>query len=163
MKKPKNQGFTLIELMLAIMLLAIVLAIGVPSFRTQLRNSEVTAATNALVHSLTLARSEAVKSNRAVSFNAKSGGWTDGWTVVRADGLVVRDFNDPPSGGTITGKDGVDPIVFGPMGTVTTGECFDIAVTDSNKVRSVLVSASGRATTCEATCAAVVADYSACK
>lgn len=163
MKKPKNQGFTLIELMLAILLLAIVLGIGVPSFRTQLRNSEVTAATNALIHSMTLARSEAVKNNSSVSVSSKGGDWSVGWTVVRSDGFVVRDFNDPPKGGTITGQDAVDPIVFGPMGTVTAGECFDIVVSDSNKVRSVLVSASGRATTCKATCAVVVTDYSACK
>ncbi len=161
MKKQINQGFTLIELMIAIMVLAIVVGIGVPSFITQIRNSELTTYTNELVHSLTLARSEAVKSLKTVTVASNGGDWSDGWTVTRG-GFLVREFNSPPATGTIAGANGVDPITFHPMGNVTAAECFDITVTDATNVRSVMVSASGRATTCTADCATVASDYSAC-
>ncbi len=161
MKKQINQGFTLIELMIAILVLAIVIGIGVPSFITQIRNSELTTYTNELVHSLTLARSESVKSLKTVTVASVGGDWSDGWTVTR-DGFLVREFNSPPATGSITGANGVDPITFHPMGNVTTAECFDITVTNASNVRSVMVSASGRATTCTVDCATVTADYSAC-
>lgn len=58
----KNQrGLTILELMLAIAIGAILVGVGVPSFVNTIRNSEMTSATNGLVGALYAARSEAVK------------------------------------------------------------------------------------------------------
>lgn len=57
----KTAGFTLIEMMVAIVVLAILLAVGIPSFRDFMRNSRMTSAANDIVTDFNLARSESVK------------------------------------------------------------------------------------------------------
>lgn len=59
--KAKQPGFTLIEMMLAISVLAVLLAVGVPNFRDFVRNSRMTSAANDVLSDFNLARSEAVK------------------------------------------------------------------------------------------------------
>jgi type IV fimbrial biogenesis protein FimT len=62
MKKGHRQsGFTLIELMFTVILLAVILGFGLPNFRDFIRNSHMTAAANDLISDYNLARSEAVK------------------------------------------------------------------------------------------------------
>ena len=53
------RGFTLIELMVALLVLGILLGIGVPSFRDAALSSRVTGYANDMVASVQLARSEA--------------------------------------------------------------------------------------------------------
>ena len=65
--KAKQAGFTLIELMFTIFVLAVLLGIGVPNFRDFVRNSRMTAAANDLLADLNFARSEAVKRRAPVT------------------------------------------------------------------------------------------------
>lgn len=57
------RGFTLIELMVGILVLAILLGIAVPSFRDASLSSRLTGYSNDMVASVMLARSEAIKRN----------------------------------------------------------------------------------------------------
>ena len=82
------RGFTLIELMVSIMVATIVALYGVPAMKQMIDANRLTARTNQLVHSLFLARSEAVKRNQPVSVCASgvkgdddTGIWKDGWSV----------------------------------------------------------------------------------
>jgi type IV fimbrial biogenesis protein FimT len=59
--KAKQTGFTLIELMFTIVVLAALLGFGVPNFRDFIRNSRLSAAANDLLADVNLTRSEAVK------------------------------------------------------------------------------------------------------
>ncbi len=59
--KAKHAGFTLIELMFTVIVLAVLLGIGVPNFRDFIRNSRMASAANDLLADTNLARSEAVK------------------------------------------------------------------------------------------------------
>lgn len=87
----RSAGFTLIELIITVMLAAIVLTIGVPSFRTAILNSTRVAQTNELVGVLNLARSEAAKRGLRVVICRSSDGancatdttsiWENGWIV----------------------------------------------------------------------------------
>ena len=54
MRNNKN-GFTLIELMVTITMIAIVLMVGVPSFRSSIRNSVLTADVNEFIAALNFA------------------------------------------------------------------------------------------------------------
>jgi prepilin-type N-terminal cleavage/methylation domain-containing protein len=65
--KAKQAGFTLIELMFTIVVLAVLLGIGVPNFRDFIRNSRITSAANDLLADFALARSESVKRRVNVS------------------------------------------------------------------------------------------------
>lgn len=92
------RGFTLIELMVGIVVLAVVLGIGVPSFRDAAVGSRVSSYANDLVASVQLARSEAIKRNDEVTLCASSdgancedeGGWQVGWIIRAADGTVLQ-------------------------------------------------------------------------
>jgi prepilin-type N-terminal cleavage/methylation domain-containing protein len=61
-----TRGFTLIELMIAIAVFAILLAIAVPSFRDASLAARLGSIANNMVASVQLARSEAIKRNAVV-------------------------------------------------------------------------------------------------
>jgi type IV fimbrial biogenesis protein FimT len=65
--KAKQSGFTLLEMMFTIALLAVIVGIGVPNLRDFVRNSRMTSAANDIVTDFNLARSEAVKRRVAVT------------------------------------------------------------------------------------------------
>ena len=56
-----SRGVTLIELMIAIVIVAVLIGIGVPSFRNAALASRLSAVANNLLASAQLARSEAIK------------------------------------------------------------------------------------------------------
>src|SRR5262252_3441779 len=56
-------GFTLIELLITIVVLSILLALAVPSFRTFMQNDQQWVQTNNLILALNTARSEAIKND----------------------------------------------------------------------------------------------------
>jgi len=62
------RGFTLIELMVTIALLALLLGLAAPSFATWSRNAQVRTVTDALQSGLRTAQAEAVRRNRQVVF-----------------------------------------------------------------------------------------------
>lgn len=86
----RKNGFTLIEMLIAIVVLTVILALGVPSFMEFIKNNRVTAQANSLVLAIQMARSEAVKrvsatvvcsANADYSGCANSTTWTSGWLV----------------------------------------------------------------------------------
>jgi len=95
-----KRGFTLIELMITVAVVAIVLAIGVPSFQEMMRNNRAATHMNGIIGALNLARSEAIKRGRRVSLCPSSdqagcsgSDWAKGWIVfvdtATADGSVA--------------------------------------------------------------------------
>ncbi len=94
------RGFTLIELMVVIAVATVLLGFGVPSMTAILNSNKLTAASNALLSSMRLARSEAFKRNgRVVLCKSRdgiactpAGGWEQGWIVFHdADGNGEHD------------------------------------------------------------------------
>jgi len=87
MHRTRVSGFTLIELMVAIAIVAILAAIAFPSFKSTLQSNHVSTAANDLMASFSLARSEAIRSNRGGGIcpskdgAACGGAWNDGWLV----------------------------------------------------------------------------------
>jgi type IV fimbrial biogenesis protein FimT len=74
--KAKQTGFTLIELMFTIVVLAVLLGVGVPNFRDFIRNSRLSTAANDLLADVNLARSESVKRRVPVSLCKSTDGAT---------------------------------------------------------------------------------------
>lgn len=64
----RAHGFTLIELAIAMVIMAILLALGLPSYKTYIENSKVRTAAQAFLSGLQAARSEAVNRNTSVQF-----------------------------------------------------------------------------------------------
>lgn len=90
----KARGFTLIEMMTAIFILAILVGLAVPSFREASLSSKLSGFANDIVASTQLARSEAIKRNVTVTMCASSDGescndpdgWEAGWIVLADEG-----------------------------------------------------------------------------
>lgn len=98
----KSNGFTLVELMTAIAVLAILAGIAVPSFRDFTANQRLRGAAFDLRTDLTLARSEALKRNSNVTITVRTAdGWQSGWTVT-SGGATLRSRNDLGSGVIVT-------------------------------------------------------------
>lgn len=82
-------GFTLIELMVVVAIVAVLQTLAAPAFSGMVSSMRLSTAINSLFSSLLLARSEAIKRNsRAVVCKsatgfacATTGGWEQGWIV----------------------------------------------------------------------------------
>jgi len=92
------RGFTLIELMVTITILAILLGWAVPSFNNAALSSKLTGFANDLVASTQIARSEAIKRNAPITLCrstngatcAGSGGWEVGWIMLSGTTVLQR-------------------------------------------------------------------------
>ena len=82
-----QRGFTLIELVIAIVLTALLVTLAVPSFKIMLANAQIRTATQALYDGLQLARVEAIRRNERLLFTKGAG---SDWTVtVEADPPLI--------------------------------------------------------------------------
>jgi type IV fimbrial biogenesis protein FimT len=150
----KQQGLTLIELMVTLAVAIILVTVGMPLFSGIVANNRATAQTNDLVSALKLARSEAVKRSATVSARRAGANWTDGWLVFvddNGDGVddtgevILRNW-EAPTGGSI-GSGGADAVIF-----VATGEKdgaqvdfeLDLADATGSSKRCVTVTVTGQ-------------------
>jgi prepilin-type N-terminal cleavage/methylation domain-containing protein len=92
--KIRSKGFSLIELMVAISISAILVGLAVPEFNRLIRRNSVEASTNLLQSSFAFARSEAIKraTNVSVVPNVANGSnWPAGWQVILDNGTLEPD------------------------------------------------------------------------
>ena len=100
----KTSGFTLIELMVVVALVAILAALAAPSFLTQIANQRVSSAAQDLQSLLQLARSEAIYKRTESSFTGAGNTWS-----AKTGGQLVRESQVPgavsvsPSGDSTQG------------------------------------------------------------
>lgn len=96
----KARGFTLVELMITIAVVAILAAIASPSFRSLINSSRLSSGANELIATMQLAKAEAVRRNGKVTVCASSNGsscsgsndWHRIIVLIESDKVVVRDL-----------------------------------------------------------------------
>ncbi|HTN29663.1 MAG TPA: GspH/FimT family pseudopilin [Pseudomonas sp.] len=112
-----SRGFTLIELMIAVSLLAVVAALAAPAMGDFIVRQRVASQAGDLALAMALARSEAIKGTISVSVIPRTqspSGWGSGWCVAPAsaadcdDARVLRQFPSR-SNVTITSADLASP------------------------------------------------------
>jgi len=149
MTRMYTKGFTMIELMVTVALVAILAGIGIPSFNSFIAQNRVIASINEFHTGLRLARSEAVKRNANVVFCASSnqttctGSWGSGWLVYQdLDGDNTVDSNEiirvgdaVQTGYALTFSSGSSAITFLPRG-MTNNQSGTFKLCDRDKVAS---------------------------
>lgn len=164
MKTPnpnRCDGFTLIELMVTIAVMAILLGIAVPSFNNATLNSKLRSYAYSLSNSATHARGEAIKRNAPVTLCVSSSGtscgtgsWEQGWIVLfdrsEDDGgpLVLHRQESLPTDLKVIEEDDNDEITFRSTGVGATLSAFTVCratPTPGNRKFMVSISATGRA------------------
>lgn len=135
-------GFTLVELMVAVVVAAIALSIALPNFTGLVNSSRLTAQANELVTGVQLARSEAIRLNRPVRFcgsadgaNCQAAGDWNQWIVVRADtnellhsgaiNTVTRVYGNDPA--MDFRSDGLARLANGTLANITVNICMPVS------------------------------------
>lgn len=122
--RSNQTGVTLVELMITLVVLAIILAIAIPSFENTIASSRLAGVTNDLNGSLALARSEAIRRGQRVTVCnsndgqqcAAAGNWGSGWIVfvdttragntanVENNEIIIRTASAVPAGIVVNGN-----------------------------------------------------------
>jgi type IV fimbrial biogenesis protein FimT len=74
-------GFTLIELMIALVILAILVVVGLPSMTEFIAEQRVRTAASDMVSEIAFARAKAVELSRRVIVERLGSGWDQGWRI----------------------------------------------------------------------------------
>ncbi len=98
--EPGSGGFTMVELLTAIAVLAVLLALAVPNFNDATLSARLHGFANSLVASAQIARSEAIKRNSNITLCASANGttcapagavgWEQGWIVLNGATVLQR-------------------------------------------------------------------------
>jgi type IV fimbrial biogenesis protein FimT len=76
-----QNGVSLLELMIAIVVGSVLLMLGVPSFQSWIHNTQIRTAAESVLNGLQIARIEAVRRNTNVRFNLTDAGGRVAWSV----------------------------------------------------------------------------------
>jgi type IV fimbrial biogenesis protein FimT len=152
-----NRGYTLIELMTALSVAAILLGAGIPALTTFVRDQRLVTATNALVLSLNYARDEAVKRDSGAGIRVcassdratcNSADWRVGWIVLdvaAAANPVLDAVAGPNATVNLVETNGTAQVTFLPNGSVAAPVTFLACDSrGSSKARELEVNAMGR-------------------
>ena len=158
-----QNGFTLIELMITISLLAVLITLGVPALQSTTRSNTVVAKSNSFLSAVRIARSEATKRRDSVIICASdtqtncnnANGWSDGWVVFVDDGITAGVFDAGediitsyilPTGFTVArAAGGADQIIFSATGISdsTVDQFFDFCIANATNGRNFVIERSG--------------------
>lgn len=157
----KYQGFTIIELMAVVAILAIMLLIVIPTSTRMLNNNRMTSQANDFLAALSLARSEAVKRGSqvvvCVSSNQTSctlGDFEDGWLMYEdsnADGTLTVGETTIQVGQALSGNatlrptSGAGSIVFNRFGRAAAQDNFILCWKSDREGRDISITRTGRA------------------
>lgn len=157
----RNRGFTLIEMLTVVTVMAVLLAVAVPAFDGVRLSTRLNAYATSLVAASQLARSEAIKRNATVTLCASANGttcatdgkWEAGWIVLSGTTLL-RAQPSAAAGYLMRDAGGLSSLSYDSTGLGVNQASFTICrATPSvgSQERVVKISATGRTSTTNTT------------
>ena len=138
----RGKGFTMIELLVTVAIIAILAGVATPSFVRLIADQRAKAAATDLYTAMSVTRSEAIKHNQNVSLLPKSSDWANGWVIANpVGGADLLDMN--ATGVPVTG--GPASVIYNAGGRLagTAAPSFTIGESDMPQ-RCLSVDLSGR-------------------
>ena len=156
----RASGFTLVELMITLAVAAVVLAIAVPNFTGLVNSGRLTGQANELITGIQLARSEAIRLNRQVTFcggadaaattcSVAAGNWGNWLVLNSATGAVLHSGPVNPvvqvagPAGLVFRADGLARDDVGGLANTSIRLCMPVTRPENN-IRQVGISAGSR-------------------
>jgi len=149
-----EHGFSLIELMVSLVLLGILIAIAIPSYRSLIAEQRIRTTMADLHSALALVRSEAVKRNRSLTLVRVDDSWTKGWRVASP----VSGQPDLLNHGQATGvaiEGAAASVVFSASGRVSSAVTFQVSSLASegdSKTSCLVIGLDGRVSSSKGEC-----------
>jgi type IV fimbrial biogenesis protein FimT len=168
-RSPKRRacGFSLIELMTVVTIIAVTAVLAAPSFAQQLANFRVRGAAEGIVNGLNLARAEAARRNSGVSLTMSASG--GGWSITQVSpSVAIQSRADGETPGiTIASSTASQTVIFLPTGFVDTSATRLEQVTVSSSTpgtnsRQINILGGGLVRVCDPTIASGSNDPRAC-
>ena len=127
----RSAGFTLVELMIVIVILAIMLFIALPNFAVWMQNTQIRTAGEAVLNGMQLARAEAIRRNANVELRMDA---SSGWTArVAGTGEVIQSrlAGEGSAAALVTiTPAGATTVTFNSFGSVATNDDGTATVTE---------------------------------
>jgi type IV fimbrial biogenesis protein FimT len=78
---PAQGGFTLIELIIAVVIVSLLLALAIPSFKSWVLNAQIRDGAEAVLNGIQVARANAIQQNRLVVFELQNAAVPANWRI----------------------------------------------------------------------------------
>jgi type IV fimbrial biogenesis protein FimT len=160
-QQQQQRGFSLIEMLTTISIVAILATVAIPNFDTMMKNTRRTQTVENFWHAIFLARSEAIKRNSVVALCKSSdgtqcdykGNWSNGWIVfenrdndspaqVDSDEPILRVYGATTQVAVLTSKNN---FIFRPFAqTLVNGTVTFCDERGSKEARAIIISHTGR-------------------
>ena len=141
----KISGFTMMEAMIVVALMAIVTVYAIPSMTDIIKNNRLAMRTNDFVGAMQIARSEAIKRGETIRVKSVTNGtWKDGWEVVTIGLPVVTIKQYEPLPATITMNSTFTVYNYSATGLIDNGDTLTLCDDRTGEIgRSIRITSSG--------------------
>ncbi len=174
-----ENGFTLIELMITLLVVGVLLVIATPGFKTFIEDNRISTSSNDFLNAIAVARSEAIRRRGPVTLCSSSDftscanntSWQAGWiifndrnsngifdgTLTDPDEVILRVWEALPGSITLTPAGGTTNVQFDRLGAASVTDTFRLSnpfckTGQANRERDILLVGSGIASVTRKNC-----------